>query len=47
MRDVRDWVLANDPAIYPAIYQVLVDGVAELVAPSPPIAVAEPCPDRG
>ena len=38
MRDVRDWVLANDPAIYPAIYQVLVDGVAELIAPSPPIA---------
>ena len=39
MRDVRDWVLANDPAIYPAIYQVLVDGVAELIAPSPPIAI--------
>ena len=38
MRDVRDWVLANDPAIYPAIYQVLVDGVAELIAPSSPIA---------
>ncbi len=39
MRDVRDWVMANDPAIYPAIYQVLVDGVTELIAPSPPIAV--------
>ena len=39
MRDVRDWVMANDPAIYPAIYQVLVDGVAELIAPSPPISV--------
>ena len=41
MQDVRDWVLANDPQIYPTIYQVLVDGVAELVAPSPPIAA--PC----
>lgn len=35
--DVRNWVLANDPAIYPSIYQVLVDGVDELVAPSPSI----------
>lgn len=34
---VRTWVLANDSAIYPQIYQVLVDGVDELVAPDPPI----------
>ena len=30
---VRGWVLANDPAIYPTIYQVLADGVAEISAP--------------
>ncbi len=35
---VRTWVLANDPAVYPSIYQVLVDGVDELVAPRPPIS---------
>jgi len=35
---VRDWVMANDRAIYPGIYQVLVDGVDELVAPHPPIS---------
>jgi pimeloyl-ACP methyl ester carboxylesterase len=34
---IRTWVLANDPAIYPDIYQVLVDGVDELLAPEPPI----------
>ena len=27
---IRTWVLANDPAVYPDIYQVLVDGVGEL-----------------
>lgn len=37
MDDVRRWVLSNDPAVYPKIYQVLVDGVKELIAPSPPI----------
>ncbi|MGB7206231.1 MAG: alpha/beta fold hydrolase [Anderseniella sp.] len=37
MRQVRDWVLANNKDIYPDIYQVLVDGVDELIAPSPPI----------
>lgn len=35
---VRRWVLANDPLVYPTIYQVLVDGVDELVAPDPPIS---------
>ena len=35
---VRQWVMANDRNIYPPIYQVLVDGVDELVAPMPPIA---------
>lgn len=35
---VRKWVLANDKAIYPDFYQVLVDGIDELVAPKPPIA---------
>lgn len=35
---VRRWVLANDPAIYHRNYAVLADGVAEIVAPEPPIA---------
>lgn len=35
---VRTWVLANRKDIYPDIYQVLVDGVDELIAPQPPIA---------
>ena len=34
---VRRWVMANDAAVYPGIYQVLVDGVEELVDPSPAI----------
>lgn len=36
--EVRGWVLANDPAIYPQIYAILAEGVAELVAPVPPLA---------
>lgn len=35
---IRQWVKANDKAIYPQIYQVLVDGVRELVRPNPPIS---------
>jgi pimeloyl-ACP methyl ester carboxylesterase len=35
---VRRWVMANDKAVYADIYQVLVDGVGELIGPSPPIA---------
>lgn len=27
---VRRWVMANDPTVYPGVYQVLVDGVPEL-----------------
>jgi pimeloyl-ACP methyl ester carboxylesterase len=38
MDDVRRWILANRKDVYAPIYQVLVDGVTELVAPSPPIA---------
>lgn len=34
---VREWVLANSKEVYPSIYQVLVDGVNELAAPTPPI----------
>jgi len=34
---VKNWVMANDAKIYPPIYQVLVDGVDELISPSPPI----------
>ena len=36
---VRQWVKANRKDVYAPIYQVLVDGVAELVSPSPPISV--------
>lgn len=34
---IRRSILANDKNIYPLIYQVLVDGVTELVNPQPPI----------
>ena len=34
---VRQWVLANDPDVYPENYAVLAMGVNELVAPQPPI----------
>ncbi len=34
---IRTWIMANDKQIYPGNYQVLVDGVDELVAPDPPI----------
>ncbi len=39
MEQVRQWIMANRKEIYAPIYQVLVDGVAELISPSPPIAV--------
>ncbi|MGI9372083.1 MAG: alpha/beta fold hydrolase [Hyphomicrobiales bacterium] len=35
---VRTWVLANDKAVYHTIYQVLADGIDEIVAPNPPIS---------
>ena len=35
---IKQWVLANDPAVYPENYRVLAMGVDELVAPQPPIA---------
>ncbi len=38
MDQIRQWVKANDKTIYPDIYQVLVDGVNELIAPEPPIS---------
>ncbi len=38
MADVRGWILANRKEIYAPIYQVLVDGVTELIAPIPPIS---------
>jgi len=34
---VRRWVLANDPHIYPDNYRVLATGITELIAPDPPI----------
>ena len=33
----RQWVLANDPAVYPKLYRILAHGVDEIVAPQPPI----------
>ena len=33
MNMVRKWIIANDPIVYPSIYQLLVDGVDELIAP--------------
>ena len=35
---VRDWVLANDPAVYAQCRRVLAGGVVELIHPHPPIA---------
>ncbi len=37
MQQVRGWVMANSKDVYPDIYQVLVDGVDELIAPSPAV----------
>lgn len=34
----RRWVMANDPAVYPGLYRILAEGVAEITAPDPPIA---------
>ncbi len=34
---VRQWVMANDPAIYTQCRQVLASGVIELICPEPPI----------
>lgn len=34
---VRSWVTANDTTVYHTIYQVLADGIDEIVAPDPPI----------
>lgn len=39
MNDVREWIMANRKEVYAPIYQVLVDGVDELVAPRPAIEV--------
>jgi pimeloyl-ACP methyl ester carboxylesterase len=39
MDEVRRWILANRKDVYAPIYQVLVDGVTELVAPRPAITV--------
>lgn len=35
---VRSWIMANDPKIYAQNYRILATGVAELIAPQPPIA---------
>lgn len=33
----RQWVLANDPKVYPKLYRILANGVDEVSAPQPPI----------
>lgn len=38
LSEVRGWVLANDPVVYPQIYAILAEGVEEIAAPEPPIA---------
>ena len=38
MDTVRGWVTANDITTYHKAYQVLADGIDEIVAPSPPIS---------
>lgn len=35
----RQWVLANDPQVYPKLYRILANGVDEVSAPSPAITV--------
>lgn len=35
----RQWVLANDPKVYPKLYRILAHGVDEIIAPQPPITV--------
>lgn len=37
LAEVRGWVLANDPAVYPQIYRILAEGVEEIADPRPPI----------
>ncbi len=39
MNLTRQWVLANDPKVYPKLYRILAHGVDEIVAPQPPITV--------
>ncbi len=34
---VRGWVLANDKAVYPGYYNILVEDVAKVVSPRPPL----------
>jgi pimeloyl-ACP methyl ester carboxylesterase len=36
---VRSWVLGNNPATYPDYYAILVEGVAGVVAPQPPLTL--------
>ncbi len=33
----RQWVLANDPRVYPKLYRILAHGVDEIIAPYPPL----------
>ncbi|MES2335210.1 MAG: alpha/beta fold hydrolase [Pseudomonadota bacterium] len=35
----RQWVLANDPSVYPKLYRILANGADEISAPHPPITV--------
>lgn len=35
----RQWVLANDPKVYPRLYRILANGADEVSTPQPPITV--------
>jgi pimeloyl-ACP methyl ester carboxylesterase len=35
---VRNWVMKNDPKIYPTIYEVLATGLVEITSPIPKIS---------
>lgn len=37
---VRQWVLANDPAIYHHMYRILAEDLDQIIAPNPPILAA-------
>ena len=34
---IRKWIMANEPEVYSALYQMFAESVQELVAPDPPI----------
>ena len=39
INNIRQWVLANDPAVYAQCRQVLANGVLEIIRPQPPLTL--------